>query len=70
FFLKLGAISQAGLTHVPGNELTEPSLPARIGQDAFKALTDAAEQNKVVWLIGGVLKVASTPDSVFIIRER
>lgn len=70
FFLKLGAISQAGLTHVPGNELTEPSLPARIGQDAFTALTDAATRNKVVWLIGGVLKVASTPDSVFIIRER
>ncbi|WP_236169477.1 hypothetical protein [Pseudomonas atacamensis] len=70
FFLKLGAISQAGLTHVPGNELAEPGLPARIGQDAFKALTDAAAQNKVVWLIGGVLKVASTPDSVFIIRER
>jgi len=70
FFLKLGAIDQAGLTHVPGNELTEPSTPARIGQDAFKALTEAAAQNKVVWLIGGVLKVAGKPDSVFIIRER
>jgi hypothetical protein len=70
FFLKLGTIDQAGLTHVPGNELTEPSTPARIGQDAFKALTEAAAQNKVVWLIGGVLKVAGKPDSVFIIRER
>lgn len=70
FLLKLGAIDQAGLTHVPGNELTEPSLPARIGQDAFKVLTEAAAQHKVVWLIGGVLKVAGKPDSVFIIRER
>jgi len=70
YFLKLGAVDQAGLTHVPGNELTEPSTPARIGQDAFKALTEAAAQNKVVWLIGGVLKVAGKPDSVFIIRER
>ena len=70
FFLKLGAVDQAGLTHVPGNELTEPGAPARIGQAAFKALTEAAAQNKVVWLIGGVLRVAGKPDSVFIIRER
>ncbi|HWH85183.1 MAG TPA: hypothetical protein VNV36_00230 [Pseudomonas sp.] len=70
FFLKLGSIDQAGLTHVPGNELNEPSLPTRVGQVAFKALTEAAAQSKVVWLIGGVLKVADKPDSVFILRER
>ncbi|WP_262137428.1 hypothetical protein [Pseudomonas sp. Marseille-Q5117] len=70
FFLKLGSVDQAGLSHTPGNELTEPSLPARIGAEAFAALTVAAAQHKVTWLIGGVLKVDGIPDSVFIIRER
>ncbi|VVM56306.1 hypothetical protein [Pseudomonas fluorescens] len=70
YFMKLGAVEHVGLSHTPGNELAEPSLPARIGKEAFVALTTANAQNKVVWLIGGVLKVESTPDSVFIIRER
>jgi len=70
FFLKLGSVDQVGLSHTPGNELVEPSLPARIGAEAFAALTLADTQNKVTWLIGGVLKVGGNPDSVFIIRER
>ncbi|WP_150751663.1 hypothetical protein [Pseudomonas fluorescens] len=70
YFLKLGSVEHVGLSHTPGNELADPGLPARIGNDAFLALTTATAQNKVVWLIGGVLKVESTPDSVFIIRER
>jgi hypothetical protein len=70
FYLKLGSVEQVGLSHTPGNELTDPSLSARIGSDALLALMDAHSQNKVVWLIGGVLKVESQPDSVFILRER
>ncbi|WP_242209794.1 MULTISPECIES: hypothetical protein [unclassified Pseudomonas] len=70
YFLKLGSVEHVGLSHTPGNELADPGLPARIGNDAFLALTTATAQNKVVWLIGGVLKVESNPDSVFIIRER
>ncbi|PKH83623.1 hypothetical protein CXF97_07130 [Pseudomonas sp. Choline-02u-1] len=70
YFLKLGSVAQAGLSHRPGNELADPSLPSRIGSDAFRELTTAATQDKVIWLIGGVLKVESNPDSVFIIRER
>jgi hypothetical protein len=70
YFMKLGAVDHVGLSHTPGNELADPDLPARIGNEAFAALTTAAAENKVVWLIGGVLKVESTPDSVFVIRER
>jgi hypothetical protein len=70
YFLKLGAVAQVGLSHRPGNELADPSLPSRIGSEAFRELTTAATQDKVIWLIGGVLKVESNPDSVFIIRER
>ncbi|WP_157720679.1 hypothetical protein [Pseudomonas granadensis] len=70
YFLKLGSVGQAGLSHTPGNELADPSLPSRIGSDAFSALNTAVTQGKVIWLIGGVLKVESNPDSVFIIRER
>jgi hypothetical protein len=70
YFMKLGAVEHVGLSHTPGNELADASLPDRIGNDAFVALTTATAQNKVVWLIGGVLKVESNPDSVFIIRER
>lgn len=70
YFMKLGAVEHVGLSHKPGNELAEPNLPARIGNEAFLALTTASAENKVVWLIGGVLKVDSNPDSVFIIRER
>ena len=70
YFMKLGAVEHVGLSHTPGNELAEPNLPARIGNEAFVALTNATIENKVIWLIGGVLKVDSTPDSVFVIRER
>ncbi|WP_405122044.1 hypothetical protein ACI514_16525 [Pseudomonas sp. M20] len=70
YFMKLGAVEHVGLSHTPGNELAEPNLPARIGNEAFAALTTATIENKVIWLIGGVLKVDSTPDSVFVIRER
>lgn len=70
YFMKLGAVDHVGLSHTPGNELADPGLPARIGNEAFHALTTATLENKVVWLIGGVLKVESTPDSVFVIRER
>jgi hypothetical protein len=70
FFMKLGAVEHVGLSHTPGNELADPSLPARIGTDALQALTTATAQNKVVWLIGGVLRVQSNPETVFIIRER
>jgi hypothetical protein len=70
YFLKLGSVAQVGLSHRPGNELADPSLPSRIGSEAFRELTTAATQGKVIWLIGGVLKVESNPDSVFIIRER
>jgi len=70
YFLKLGAVQYVGLSHTPGNELADPSLPARIGSDALLALTTANAQNKVVWLIGGVLNVDSNPESAFIIRER
>lgn len=70
YFMKLGAVEHIGLSHTPGNELAEPNLPARIGNEAFAALTTATIENKVIWLIGGVLKVDSTPDSVFVIRER
>jgi len=70
YFLKLGSVAQVGLSHRPGNELADPSLPSRIGSEAFRELTTAATQDKVIWLIGGVLKVESNPDSVFIIRER
>lgn len=70
YFLKLGAVEYIGLSHTPGNELADPDLPARIGADALQALTTATAQNKVVWLIGGVLKVQSNPESVFILRER
>lgn len=70
FFLKLGAVEKVGLVHQPGNELADPQLPDRIGKEAFNALSAAAAQNKVVWLIGGVLKVNSAPDSVFILKER
>lgn len=70
FFLKLGAVDHFGLSHTPGNELAQPSLPARIGPEAFAALSEASARNNVTWLIGGVLKVDGVPDSVFIIRER
>ncbi|MFG6206803.1 hypothetical protein [Pseudomonas retamae] len=70
YFLKLGSVDHVGLSHTPGNELADPGLPSRIGDEAFRTLTTATAQNKVVWLIGGVLKVESDPDSVFIIRER
>lgn len=70
YFMKLGVVDHVGLSHTPGNELAEPSLPARIGNEAFHALATATMENKVVWLIGGVLKVESTPDSVFVLRER
>ncbi|WP_454564450.1 hypothetical protein [Pseudomonas sp. AIG] len=70
FFLKLGSVEHVGLTHASGNELVEPGLPDRIGKDAFLALMSAQARNKVVWLIGGVLKVQSEPDSVFMLRER
>jgi hypothetical protein len=70
FYLKLGSVEHVGLTHTPGNELVDPSLPDRIGKDAFLALLTAQPKNKVIWLIGGVIKVQSEPDSVFIIRER
>ncbi|WP_322846441.1 hypothetical protein [Pseudomonas sp. B33.4] len=70
YFLKLGAVEQVGLSHTPGNELVDPNLQERIGKDAFLALMSSHARNKVVWLIGGVLKVDSNPDSVFIIRER
>ncbi|WP_277761305.1 hypothetical protein [Pseudomonas sp. A34-9] len=67
FFLKLG---DPGLSHTPGNELVDPALPRRIGDDALLALTTAKARNKVVWLIGGVVKVKSNPEFVVIIRER
>ncbi|MFH0022886.1 hypothetical protein ACFZAC_14935 [Pseudomonas fluorescens] len=70
YFLKLGSVDHVGLSHTPGNELADPHLPARIGDDAFRTLTTATADNKVTWLIGGVLKVDSNPDSVFIIRDR
>ncbi|MBK5536101.1 hypothetical protein JFT91_26570 [Pseudomonas sp. TH08] len=70
FFLKLGAVEHIGLSHAPGNELADPGLPARIGNEAFTALTSAAVKGKVVWLIGGVMKVESNPEAVFILRER
>lgn len=70
FFLKLGAVEHIGLSHAPGNELADPGLPARIGSEAFTALTSAAVKGKVVWLIGGVMKVESNPEAVFILRER
>jgi hypothetical protein len=70
YFLKLGAVEHVGFSHTPGNELADPSLPARIGTDALQALTTATAQNKVVWLIGGVLRVQSNPETVFIFRER
>lgn len=70
YFLKLGSVEHVGLSHTPGNELADPDLPTRIGNEAFRTLTTATAHNKVTWLIGGVLKVASDPDSVFILRER
>ncbi|KII38449.1 hypothetical protein RY26_01530 [Pseudomonas fluorescens] len=70
YFMKLGAVEHIGLSHTPGNELAEPTLPARIGKEAFAALTTATIENKVTWLIGGVLTVDSIPESVFMIRER
>lgn len=72
FFLKLGVIKQEALVlnTLPGTELADPDLAARIGSDAYLALTSAEAQNNLVWLIGGVLKTESAADSVFILRER
>ncbi|MFJ2466651.1 hypothetical protein [Pseudomonas sp. NPDC087615] len=70
FYLKLGTVGDPGLSHPPGNELSDPNLPQRIGSAALLALQSAEAQNKVVWLVGGVAKVASNPVAVVIIRER
>ncbi|BBP69795.1 hypothetical protein PHLH6_17990 [Pseudomonas sp. Seg1] len=70
FFLKLGTVEHIGLSHTPGNELADPGLSARIGSEAYTALSTAAVKGKVVWLIGGVMKVESNPEAVFILRER
>ncbi|MFJ7313471.1 hypothetical protein ACIQVE_11995 [Pseudomonas sp. NPDC098747] len=72
FFLKLGAVEGNAITlHTqPGTELADPFLPARIGKEAYQAVLTAHANNKLIWLLGGVLNVRSKPESVFIIRER
>ena len=70
FFLKLGVNGDSGLPHPIANELADPDLPRRIGNDALLALTTAQARNKLVWLIGGVVKVGANPESVVILRER
>lgn len=72
FFLKLGVLNHELVVHntLPGTELADPDLPARIGSAAHLALTSAEAQKNLVWLIGGVLKTESAADSVFILRER
>lgn len=69
-FLLKGAVDHSDLSPTPADELTQPGLPARVGPEAFEALTEAAAQKKLTWLLGGVLKVDGVPDSVFIVRER
>ncbi|RKS12729.1 hypothetical protein BJ917_5970 [Pseudomonas sp. WPR_5_2] len=72
FFLKLGRVEGHAIRDItpPGNELSDPHLTARIGEQARTALLTAHDQNKVVWLLGGTQITASGWQSVFIIRER
>lgn len=71
FFLKLGRVEGDAIRQITpsGDELTDPHLTTRIGEHAHAALRTAYEQNKVIWLLGGVQKTASGWESVFIIRE-
>ncbi|HEF4761718.1 TPA: hypothetical protein SAN82_004176 [Pseudomonas putida] len=71
FFLKLGHANGDAISDItpPGNELSDPHLAARIGEPAHTALRTAYDQNKVVWLVGGIQTTASGGQKVFIIRE-
>ncbi|MGJ7516574.1 hypothetical protein ACSFE6_19900 [Pseudomonas baetica] len=71
FFLKLGRVDGYAIRDVtpPGNELADPQLTTRIGVPARTALLTAHDQNKVIWLLGGIQTTSSGWQSVFIIRE-
>ncbi|MGY2342131.1 hypothetical protein ACW9HW_23155 [Pseudomonas sp. SDO5532_S415] len=71
FFLKLGNVTGDAIRYSerPGNELSNPQLATRIGELARAKLLTAFNQDKVVWLAGGIQTTPSGGQSVFIIRE-
>lgn len=71
FFMKLGRVDGHAIKDItpPGNELSDPHLTTRIGEQARAKLLTAYGQNKVVWLLGGTQITSSGWQSVFIIRE-
>ncbi|MGY2262185.1 hypothetical protein [Pseudomonas sp. SDO55104_S430] len=71
FFLKLGNVNGETIRQMApsGDELSDPHLVSRIGEAAHERLRTAYDQNRVVWLLGGVQTTSSGVGSVFIVRE-